>query len=77
MNGNAIVGETDSMYVITNWGATYSVSVTDSISGCSSVSTNFVGVDEETAIGIRFSLFPNPTSSICNLIIYSDACHLI
>jgi PKD repeat protein len=72
MNGNAISGETDSMYVITNWGATYSVSVTDSISGCSSTSSNFVGVDEETTIGIRFSLFPNPTTTSCNLILYSD-----
>ncbi|MBK7184186.1 MAG: hypothetical protein IPH89_15455 [Bacteroidetes bacterium] len=72
MNGNSIAGATDSIYVITNFGATYSVKVTDSISGCSSTSTNFVGINEETLIGIRFSVFPNPTSSICNLIIYSD-----
>jgi PKD repeat protein len=72
MNGNSIAGATDSIYVITNFGATYSVKVTDSTSGCSSTSTNFVGINEETLIGIRFSVFPNPTTSNCNLIILTD-----
>ncbi len=71
MNSNLMNGETDSILVITDFSATYSVKVIDSISGCSATSSNFVGVDENTSIGVRYSIYPNPTFDQCHLILFS------
>ncbi|MBL7889976.1 MAG: T9SS type A sorting domain-containing protein [Bacteroidia bacterium] len=71
MNGSLINGATDSILIITDFSATYSVQVTDAISGCSSTSSNFVGVEESTSIGVRYSVYPNPASDQFHLVLYA------
>ncbi len=67
LNGTPIVGANGNYHVITVAGATYSVTVMDSIGFCSSTSSNFVGFDELTNFGFNYSVYPNPSNDVMYL----------
>lgn len=71
LNGTALPGETNSFYVMTTVGGNYSVVVSDTNGLCSAASATFVGIDELSAIGISYSLFPNPNHGTSSLSIVS------
>ncbi len=71
-SGVIIAGATDSFYVLPWFGLTITLQQVDSITGCFSTSTAFVGVDELGENGINYSVYPNPSNGIVNLIFYSN-----
>ena len=72
LNGGVIIpGATDSFYVLPWFGLTITLQQIDSITGCYSTSSPFVGIDEEGENGISYSVYPNPSNGIVNLIFQS------
>lgn len=71
-SGVLIPGATDSIYVLPVFGLTITLTQTDSLTGCFSTSASFVGINEAGANGIAYSVFPNPSHGLVNLILQSD-----
>jgi len=73
LNGGVIIpGATDSFYVLPWFGLTITLQQIDSVTGCFSTSAAFVGVDEVGENGINYSVYPNPSNGIVNLIFQSS-----
>ncbi|MBL0329122.1 MAG: T9SS type A sorting domain-containing protein [Bacteroidetes bacterium] len=73
LNGGVIIpGATDSFYVLPWFGLTITLQQIDSVTGCFSTSTPFVGIDEMGENGISYSVYPNPSNGIVNLIFQSS-----
>ncbi|MGZ4034315.1 MAG: VPS10 domain-containing protein, partial [Bacteroidia bacterium] len=71
LSGSPIAGATNQTYVMPWFSLSITVRVTDSLTGCYSTSATFVGVDETGTNGITYSVYPNPTKGITNLIFES------
>ena len=73
LNGGVIIpGATGSYYVLPWFGLTITLQQVDSITGCFSTSTPFVGIDEMGENGISYSVYPNPSHGMVNLIFQSN-----
>ena len=77
VNGNIVIGATNSFYIATNGGDTYSVTVKDSSGFCSATSNLFVGINEINEIGISYSLFPNPAKNIFQIHMFTSPGNLL
>lgn len=71
-SGVIIPGATDSFYVLPWFGLTITLQQVDSLTGCYSTSAAFVGIDELGENGILYSVYPNPSNEIVNLIFQSN-----
>lgn len=71
-SGVIIPGATNSYYVLPWFGLTITLQQIDSITGCYSTSIAFVGIDELGENGISYSVYPNPSNGIVNLIFQSN-----
>ena len=67
MNGVVLPGETHPYYVVINGGNLFKVIVTDSVTGCSAASLNFVGINELTDMGVSYLVFTNPASNLTTI----------